>query len=111
MRPVIASAYGTEDPGFESRPGVQFLGLYLICLFFNQCIQTFGVFICSDCRACSKRNSICNTYNVLLNMQFIIINNITPESVYAGTTYLLGIPYIIVYWLVCTSMITLRNVS
>jgi hypothetical protein len=28
---VIASAYRTEDPGFESRQGVRFLGFYIHC--------------------------------------------------------------------------------
>jgi hypothetical protein len=33
---VIASAYITEDPGFESRPGVTFVGIYTLqCCCYN----------------------------------------------------------------------------
>jgi hypothetical protein len=33
---VIASAYRTKDPGFESRQGVRFLGIYTLqCCRYN----------------------------------------------------------------------------
>jgi hypothetical protein len=42
---VIASAYRTEDPGFESLPCVRFLGLYTLQCFSQNLIRIVIVFI------------------------------------------------------------------
>jgi hypothetical protein len=42
---VIASAYRTEDPGFESRQGVRFLGIYTVQCCCHNLISIISIII------------------------------------------------------------------
>jgi hypothetical protein len=57
---VSGRAYGTEDPGFESRQGVRFLGIYPRCASGN---DTFWV---SNLVAMSRNLSEQNPRNLIL---------------------------------------------
>jgi hypothetical protein len=80
---VIASAYGTEDPGFESRQGVRFLGIYsrsaVVITIVIKNTATFGEKNITTFKKMEKK--YCNISRNLVKIgKKDIISNIDPRS-------------------------------